>query len=346
MKLTRYTQGLGCACKIRPQYLERVLRELPAVNDLNVLVGASTSDDAAVYRISDDTAIVQTVDFFTPVVDDPWSFGAIAAANALSDIYAMGAKPLFALNIVGFPSNRLPEQVLRDILKGASDKASEAGISILGGHTIDDPEPKYGMVVTGIVIPNQVLTNVGAQPGDALVLTKPIGTGIISTAVKRNMASEKITQLALSVMITLNDKAAGAMKGFDIHACTDVTGFGLMGHLHEMVGDTAVSCEVDTSQIPLIDGVEELVLAGTVPGGTRNNMEYVNANVHWPKELPEYLKILLCDAQTSGGLMVALPKDQAAAYCQKLRETGSLSAAIIGRFTEKGEKRISVRYDK
>lgn len=346
VKLTRFTQGLGCACKIRPQYLERILQELPAVTDLNVLVGAKTSDDAAVYRISDDTAIVQTVDFFTPIVDDPWSFGAIAAANALSDIYAMGAKPLFALNIVGFPSTRLPEKVLRDILKGASDKVAEAGVSILGGHTIDDSEPKFGMVVTGIVNPNRVLTNVGAQPGDALVLTKPIGTGVISTAVKRNMASEKIAQLALDVMITLNDKAAEAMKGLDIHACTDVTGFGLLGHLYEMVGDTNVSCEIDASRVPLIDEVEELVMAGAVPGGTRNNMEYVNPEIHWPEDIPEYLKIILCDAQTSGGLMVALPLDQAAVYCQKLMETGSLPAAIIGRFTEKLEKRILVRYGK
>jgi selenide,water dikinase len=187
---------------------------------------------------------------------------------------------------------------------------------------------------------------VGAQPGDALVLTKPIGTGVISTAVKRNMASEKIAQLALEVMITLNDKAAEAMKGLDIHACTDVTGFGLLGHLYEMVGETDVSCEVDASRVPLIDGVEELVMAGAVPGGTRNNMEYVNPEIHWPEEIPEYLKILLCDAQTSGGLMVALPVDQAAVYCQKLMKTGSLPAAIIGRFTEKLEKKILVLYGK
>ncbi|MEE4176153.1 MAG: selenide, water dikinase SelD, partial [Bacteroides sp.] len=185
IQLTHFTHGLGCACKIRPQYLEKVLQDMPQILDPRVLVGTSTSDDAAVYKITDDIAIVQTVDFFTPIVDDPYAFGAIAAANALSDIYAMGARPLFALNIVGFPSNRLPMQVLKDILKGASDKATEAGIPILGGHTVEDNEPKFGMVVTGQVHPKRILTNSGAKPGDVLILTKPIGTGIISTAVKR-----------------------------------------------------------------------------------------------------------------------------------------------------------------
>ncbi len=344
VKLTRYTQGLGCACKIRPQYLERVLQNMPAITDPNVLVEASACDDAAVYRINDHTAVVQTVDFFTPVVDDPWSFGAIAAANALSDIYAMGAKPLFALNIVGFPSNRLPEQVLRDILKGASDKAAEAGISILGGHTIEDPEPKFGMVVTGIIHPENILTNIGAQPGDVLVLTKPIGTGIISTAVKRNMADGEIARKAFEVMSTLNNGAAEAMEGFNVHACTDVTGFGLLGHLSEMVGDTNVSCEIDATRIPLIEGTEELVLAGAVPGGTRNNMAFVASRVEWPPHIPDHLKLMLCDAQTSGGLLVALPPDQAAIYCQKLQEKSSFAACIIGNFTEKGEKRVRVIY--
>ncbi|MFW5708283.1 MAG: selenide, water dikinase SelD, partial [Bacteroidota bacterium] len=213
-----------------------------------------------------------------------------------------------------------------------------------GGHTIEDPEPKFGMVVTGIIHPENILTNIGAQPGDVLVLTKPIGTGIISTAVKRNMADGEIARKAFEVMSTLNNGAAEAMEGFNVHACTDVTGFGLLGHLSEMVGDTNVSCEIDATRIPLIEGTEELVLAGAVPGGTRNNMAFVASRVEWPPHIPDHLKLMLCDAQTSGGLLVALPPDQAAIYCQKLQEKSSFAACIIGNFTEKGEKRVRVIY--
>nr|NQU94553.1 selenide, water dikinase SelD [Bacteroidota bacterium] len=252
VKLTQYTHGLGCACKIRPQYLEKVLQDLPPVFDQNVLVGVETGDDAAVYKINDETAIVQTVDFFTPIVDDPYYFGAIAAANALSDIYAMGAKPLFALNIVGFPDNRLPMQVLKDILKGASDKATEAGISILGGHTVEDTEPKFGMVVTGTIHPEKIISNAAAKEGDALVLTKPIGTGIIATALKKGFADQSIAEAARNVMAQLNDKAASCFEQFGVNACTDVTGFGLLGHLKERVQASAVSAVILANEVPLI----------------------------------------------------------------------------------------------
>jgi cysteine desulfurase len=342
VKLTRYTQGLGCACKIRPQYLEKVLKDLPSVFDKNVLVGTNTSDDAAVYRISEDVAIVQTVDFFTPVVDDPYSFGAVAAANALSDIYAMGAKPIFALNIVGFPSNRLPIDVLKEILRGASDKAKEAGISILGGHTVEDPEPKFGMAVSGLVHPDKVITNSNAQPGDTLILTKPIGTGIISTAGKRNLADEKILKIALDVMSSLNASAAELMKEYSVNACTDITGFGLMGHLKEMMEASGVSCEIDAGNVPLIDGVYELAMAGTIPGGTHNNLEFVSRHVQWPEQLPEVEKLILCDAQTSGGLLISLPERFAKQYLAELETRKKLQASNIGKVISKKPTLIEV----
>ncbi len=342
IRLTRFTHGLGCACKIRPQYLEEVLKDMPAVFDKNVLVGTSTSDDAAVYQINETTAIVQTLDFFTPIVDDPYDFGTIAAANALSDVYAMGAKPLFALNIVGFPSNRLPMQVLKDILKGASDKAAEAGISVLGGHTVEDTEPKFGMVVTGVVHPDKVITNAGAKPGDALILTKPIGTGIISTAVKRGLADEATARTARDVMATLNAKAAQTMEAFTVHACTDITGFGLLGHLKEMTVASGVNVEIHAAKVPLISGTFELAIAGAIPGGSRNNLEYVARYVHWHDDMAEVMKLILCDAQTSGGLLISIPSRYADEYIDRLKHTHDVTAVNIGHVTEPGTGNIVV----
>jgi len=330
IKLTSFTHGLGCACKIRPQYLEQVLKDLPPVFDKNVLIGAGTSDDAAVYRINETTAIVQTVDFFTPVVDDPWYFGAIAAANALSDIYAMGARPLFALNIVGFPDNRLPMQVLKDILRGASDKAAEAGISILGGHTVEDTEPKFGMVVTGVVHPEKVVSNASAKPGDAIILTKPIGTGIISTAVKRGLAKDKTALLARDTMATLNADAAKIMELFPVNACTDVTGFGLLGHMKEMVEGSGVEVRINASAVPVIEDVYELAAAGAIPGGTRNNLDFVSKVVEWDVNLPEITRLILCDAQTSGGLLISIPQQFADEYIHLFAEKYGKTAVRIG----------------
>ncbi len=342
-KLTHFTHGLGCACKLRPQALERILSDLPLPEDANVLVGLDTADDAAVYQISPDTAIVQTADFFTPIVDDPYLFGAIAATNALSDIYAMGAKPLFALNLVGFPDHRLPMEVLREILKGARDKASEAGISIVGGHTIEDTEPKFGLAVTGIVDPKNIWTNAGAKPGDILLLTKPVGLGIITTAIKRGVADPETVEVATRVMAALNRNAAEVLAGFKVHACTDVTGFGLLGHLKEMVEASAVDAEVWSDQVPLLPQADELAVARVVPGGTQNNLEFVDGTVEWATDISSTRRTLLCDAQTSGGLLAAVGETQADDLLEKLRESGEAGAAIIGRISAGGAGKIRVQ---
>lgn len=342
IKLTHYTHGLGCACKIQPQHLEAVLKKLEPLVDANVLVGTETSDDATVYRISDEMAIVQTLDFFTPIVDDPYDFGAIAAANALSDIYAMGANPLFALNIVGFPEDTLPMEVLERILKGAQDKAKEAGIPVLGGHTIEDPEPKYGMVVTGAIHPERILKNSGAKPGDVLVLTKPLGTGILSTGIKRGMVDDALKQEVTALMSMLNRTAAEAMEGIDVHACTDVTGFGLLGHLKEMSQGSACDVSIYYDKIPWIREAKNLAAAGIVPGGTFNNLEFVKEHVDFGN-LPRTDQLMLCDAQTSGGLLIALPEKESAGLIEKLHSSGIPAATPIGVFTENGTGRILVR---
>ena len=341
IKLTRFTAGLGCACKLRPQALEQVLAALPrATDNPNVLVGIDTVDDAAVYKISDDTAIVETVDFFTPVVDDPFSFGAIAAANALSDIYAMGASPLFALSIVGFPSSRLPLSVLEEILRGGQHIASQAGIPILGGHTVDDPEPKFGLVVTGRVHPDKLWTNAGIQPGDALILTKPLGLGIMSTALKAGLLDAAAEERIQTVMMTLNKAAADVLCQFDVHACTDVTGFGLLGHLHEMTAGSGVDVEIDHRALPLIDGAYDLAVGGTVPGGTLNNKLYVSPHVDWGSGVSETYRTLACDAQTSGGLLAAVATPRADALVDAMREAGVPVAARIGSALKPGTGRI------
>lgn len=341
IKLTRFTHGLGCACKLRPQDLERILADLPVPDDGNILVGTGTLDDAAVYRVRDDLAIVQTVDFFTPIVDDPYHFGAIAAANSLSDIYAMGAVPLFALSIVGFPEKRLPLEVLRRILDGAIDKAKTAGIAIIGGHSIEDTEPKYGLAVSGVVHPDRILRNGGARPGDAIILTKPIGTGIIATAMKRGVAQADVAERAVGVMSALNRDAAEAAADFDVAACTDVTGFGLLGHLKEMTEASGVDAEIDLDAVPIIPGTRELATADVVPGGTINNHSFVAPVVDWDPSIPRTDQLLLCDAQTSGGLLLAVAEKDALKFLQRLGSQGG-NAALIGRFTEKGTGRISV----
>jgi cysteine desulfurase len=341
IKLTHYTHGLGCACKIQPQHLESVLSQLKPLFDPQVLVGTETSDDATVYRINEETAIVQTLDFFTPIVDDPYDFGAIAAANALSDIYAMGAQPLFALNIVGFPEDTLPMRVLEQILKGAQDKATEAGIAILGGHTIEDPEPKYGMVVTGRIHPDKIIKNEGAQPGDLLILTKPLGTGILSTAIKRSMVDDDLRKEVSRLMATLNKIPAEIMKNYEVHACTDVTGFGLSGHLKEMSAASQCDVEIDFEKVPFLREVKNLATAGIIPGGTYNNLEFVKDFTDFGNR-PRTDQLLLCDAQTSGGLLIALPEEDAKKYVTELSGKSEWSVAIIGRFTQKGEGFIRI----
>lgn len=331
IRLTQYTHGLGCACKIRPAKLEEMLEKMQKFSHPDLLVGTETSDDAAVYKISDTEALVQTVDFFTPIVDDPYKFGAIAAANALSDIYAMGADPLFALNLVGFPIGRLPESVLHQILQGASDKMQEAGVIIAGGHTIESSEPIFGMTVSGRVRIDKIWRNKGIQPGDLLILTKPLGTGIISTALKNGMADAKQVEKAEKSMMLTNKSAAEVFKNYTIHACTDVTGFGLIGHLSEMVQSSGVEVNIFTSQIPVFQGVDELVMQGAVPGGTKGNLDHYSKHVNWSDDISQKIKIIVADAQTSGGLLAAIPEEYAEKVLSDLKNIGLNHFCIIGK---------------
>ncbi len=330
-KLTRYTHGLGCACKMSPRILEEILRNIPMPVHPDILVGANTSDDAAVYRINSETAIVQTVDFFTPVLDDPFQFGAVAASNALSDIYAMGAKPLFALNIVAFPNLRLPLEILKKILDGANEVASEAGIFILGGHTIEDNEPKFGMVVTGVVHPDKILRNSTALPGDDLILTKSLGTGVLSTALKRGLIDNKTADLLYQSMRTLNKTAALINQKFKVNACTDVSGFGLLGHLREMCVASSTGAEIFAGKIPLLEESYALATQGIIPGGTQNNLSWLSDSLEWHKRIPQPLKVLLADAQTSGGLLISVPGGQSQPLLDELHSAGITDARIIGK---------------
>jgi selenide, water dikinase len=299
--------------------------------DARALVGFATHDDAAVYKLSATQAVVSTADFFPPVVDDPYAFGQIAAANALSDIWAMGARPLFALNLVAFPTQELGLEVLQAILQGGQSKADEAGIPVLGGHSVDDPEPKYGMAVTGVAHPRHILTNAGGRPGDALLLTKPIGSGIATTAIKRGLASPELTRRVTRLMAELNRRAGElfASRRFTIHALTDVTGFGLLGHLCELAFGARVRARLHLSHIPILQGVPELAAAGVVPAGSTANLEHFGAKVRFPKGLPRDIQLVLSDAQTNGGLLAALPEREAARAQRALQRLG-VEAARIG----------------
>jgi selenide,water dikinase len=321
-----------------------VLRQLPTFHDPNILVDMSTSDDAAVYKISDDLAIVQTLDYITPVIDDPYTFGQVAAANSISDIYAMGAKPIMALNVVGFPRKKLPLDILVEILKGGSQKAAEANIGIVGGHSVDDDEPKYGLAVTGIVDPKKIISNSKAQIGDVLVLTKPIGTGIVTTAIKNDEAPEKVVIEAMQVMIALNKNASETMLNFKVHACTDVTGFGLLGHLYGMTKASKVGAKIRFSSIPHLNGVWELLEKDNAPGGTHSNLRYLNQNqlIVWGRSLSENQKLLLCDAQTSGGLIIAIPQAESQELMDAMLNAGVETVAQIGEIIEDSDGRIWV----
>jgi len=313
--------------------LTQVLRHVLPVEDPNVLVGHVTGDDAAVYRLSDDRALVVTADFFTPIVDDPYDFGRIAATNALSDIYAMGARPLFVLNLVGFPRQLLSEGLLEEIMRGGSDVTRAVGIPILGGHSIDDQEPKYGLVAVGEVDPRRMITNASARPGDVLVLTKPIGSGIIATAIKQSAAPVEVIATAVDVMATLNAAAADVMTDAGVSAGTDITGFGLLGHLRSLLRASGVAAELDASAVPLLPGARALAQAGHVPGGSRRNLEDVSDDVHFADSLDEISRILLADAQTSGGLLMAVPSGSVESVVENLRGT-TPTAAVIGGVVE------------
>jgi len=310
---------------------------LPRTADPALLVGADTLDDAAVYRLTDDLALVQTVDFFTPVVNDPYDFGRIAAANAFSDVYAMGGRPLTALNIVGFPSGVLPLDYLGRILAGGAEVARLAGATIVGGHTIDDPELKYGLAVTGVIRPGDVLTNAAAEPGDVLVLTKPVGTGIIATAIKKGTASTVAVTAATASMATLNRHAAEVAQEHGVRALTDVTGFGLLGHLGEMCRASGVGADVWFESVPLLPEADMLAQQGVIPGGTRRNLEFVQSWTVFEAGLEPWRRILLADAQTSGGLLMAVKPEWSQAVVQALREKGAPAWAAVGRIRETHE---------
>ena len=313
-----------------------MLRQLPPVTDPNLLVGTDTGDDAAVYRMDEDLALIQTVDFFPPIVDDPTAYGEIAVANALSDVYAMGGKPLIALNIVGFPVS-LPKDILGAVLKGGASKAKEAGVLIVGGHTVDDAEPKYGLAVTGVIKPGEQVTNAGARPGDALVLTKPIGTGIITTAGKQEVVSQEVLAGAVAAMATLNRAAAAAMTRVGVNACTDVTGFGLLGHLRGMVDGSKVGARLSFGSVPLLPGVMELAESGVAPGGTHRNLDAVNGVVTWAPGLHAMAPILLADAQTSGGLLISVPAAKRDALLAELESAGVATRAVVGEIVDRQE---------
>lgn len=303
-----------------------------------MLVGAATSDDAAVYRLGDDLALVATLDFITPVVEDPEAFGAVAATNAISDIYAMGGRPIFALNVVNFPRSALPLHYLEAILRGGSAKATEAGIPILGGHSVDDPELKYGMVVLGTIHPDKIIRNAGAQVGDQLVLTKPLGIGVITTAIKAQVADDAIVERALRVMTTLNRTASEAMIQVEAHGATDVTGFGLLGHLAEMVRGSGVGARIWARQAPFIEGARELAERGMIPGGSRRNLESVSPIVTFAPTLSELDHLLLADAQTSGGLLISVAPDRLEQLLALLREANTLAASVVGEITDQTEQ--------
>jgi selenide,water dikinase len=332
--LTSLSHGAGCGCKLPAAAIGPLLASLPAgPPNPNVLVGFDTADDAGVYRISDDLALVHTVDFFTPIVDDPFDFGRIAATNALSDIYAMGATPITALNLVAYSIDDLGADTLTAILAGAAHTAREAQVAILGGHSIDDPEPKFGMAVTGTVHPDQILTNAGGQPGDALVLTKPLGAGAVSTAVKRGLANAPLAE-AVNTMTILNRDAATAARAAGAHALTDVTGFGLLGHLHELALASGLAAELIAEAIPAIPGVLDLLMSEqAIAGGTRRNRAYAEQFTTFARTVPEPRRWLAADAMTSGGLLAALPPDTAHA----------VPGARIGRLTEGDPGTITVR---
>jgi selenide,water dikinase len=324
--LTRFSHGAGCGCKLGPAVLADVLATLTPPSHPDLLVGTDTGDDAAVWRLDADRALVATTDFFTPVVDDARTWGRIAAQNAVSDVHAMGGRPLFALNIVAWPSTELPPELLAEVLAGGAEIGAESGFPVVGGHTIDDAEPKYGLAVIGEVHPDRVLTNAGLRDGDALVLTKALGVGVATTAVKAGTAPPALLDAAVASMTASNGPAARAALDAGATGCTDVTGFGLLGHLMKMARASGVDAEIDVSAVPFLDGVRELAAAGTVPGGSRRNRDWVAPAVDAGRH-EELTVLLLADAQTSGGLLFGAAPDAAAAAVEALGPP----AAVIGR---------------
>ena len=341
IKLTQYTHGLGCACKLKPHNLEKIINTIDNIYDSNLITGIMDSEDAAVYKIDEERAIVATLDFFTPIVDDPFDFGRIAAVNALSDIYAMGGNPLFGLNITAFPENRLPLSVLESIMKGSSSIAKQAGIPILGGHTIEDNEPKFGLVAVGMIHPDQVLKNKGAQPNDCIILTKPIGLGIQTTALKRSLLNQEQKNQIIEIMTRLNQDAGKIITDYPVNSCTDVTGFGLLGHLQEILKASQLQADLFLDKIPVISETRKLIRQKVVPGGTKSNLKYIDEYVNWGPS-SDSDKLILCDAQTSGGLLFTLPEKFADEVVNKLHAKGDPDAAIIGKIVSNSDDLIKI----
>lgn len=323
--------------------MAQVLRRLESLSSIrhpDLLAGIEGRDDAAVFRLSDRLALVQSVDYFPPIVDEAYDWGRIAAANALSDIYAMGARPLLALQLIGWPRDRLPLELIGDLVEGAGAVLAESGCVLAGGHSIDSPEPAYGFAVTGVADPADVVSNRGGRPGDRLVLTKPVGTGVVATGIKRGVVSRSQRDEAVELMTVLNAGAARAMGSVGVHAATDVTGFGLLGHLGEMLGG-AVGAVVDPAAVPLLPGSLDLAGAGVVPGGTRSNLEHAATFTDFG-DLDDRYRLLLADAQTSGGLLIAVPEDRLASLLSALRAEGTPSCTVIGALTSEHPGRIVV----
>jgi len=327
---------------VGPEDLDLVLKGLNIPKNPRVLVGLETSDDAGVYLLDDHTALVQTADFFTPIVDDPFTFGQIAAANALSDVYAMGGKPLTALNLVAFPIKTLPPSTLRDILRGGLSKLEEAGVALVGGHTVEDPEIKYGLAVTGIVHPDKFLSNAKARPGDRLVLSKPLGTGVISTALKGEMASGEAVKGMVESMAALNERASEWMQTLGAHACTDITGFGFIGHALEMASASQVGLVIRSQTIPLLPEALEYAQRGLIPGGAHSNRQFFSCKVDVGPAVSPVLLDLLYDPQTSGGLLVSLPPAEAGKMVETLRSEGHAGVAVVGEVVEDHPGRMKI----
>lgn len=313
------------------------MRDLPRETDPNLIVGLETYDDAGVYRLTDDLALIQTVDFFTPIVNDPYDFGQIAAANALSDVYAMGGRPLTAMNLVCFPVQQMDRGILREILQGGLNKIHESGAVLVGGHSVEDVELKYGLSVTGVVSPDKVWTNAGVQQGDVLILTKPLGTGILATAIKAGLISAEAEKRAIEVMATLNKRAAEVMSAYPVHACTDITGFGFLGHALEMARESEVTICIEVEKVPVLPEVLDHTSMGLVPAGSHANRNFCAGSVREVGTIdPKYLDII-ADAQTSGGLMLALPNDDAQQALADLNAAGVEEAAIIGSVSDRSD---------
>ncbi len=322
--------------------MDKALKPLPLERHPNLLVGTETADDAGVYKISEEMALVQTVDFITPIVDDPFLFGQISAANSLSDIYAMGGKPLTAMNVIGFPRSILDLSILTEILRGGLEKVHEAGAVLMGGHTVEDVELKYGLSVTGTVHPRKILTNRAARAGDVLVLTKPLGTGMISTANKAEMVEEEFLMRAIDSMTRLNNKAAEAMALCQVHACTDITGFGLMGHASEMARGSGLSFRLFYSRIPLLPGAKEYAAMGMVPAGAYCNQTHFGPKISFAGAVPELERIILFDPQTSGGLLFSLPSGEMERMVETLKKEGDIYPYVVGEVVEEPPGRIQI----